>query len=634
MASGSSDSIDLTKLKENKRFKWVIKDHAVVATWHEEMEHGRQLRYLGDRKPHNEQTRQTPSLQIWIGQDGDNRQLLIVLAFQIKLRSSSKQVPRNMYLVVPAASLRITCTAPTFGELIKQGLPSTLVEHPSDKASADSARILHIALSLGDDASSQVIMPKAKSKRATIGQPLNLLQAFRSLSHTREINVYMNYNTYAHVGLETLSTKLEKNIVTTPSIDLSSMYARTGGGSINNWSAQGLSESHDMSPPSKPREPSPIHAPRAVISDQPPPPYSTRVDFQTIISRSCTPSSPMSSSDAGSCVPETPLPQLHRPGKRLCTSLRPPINDALSGVSEDMADAPQLVSTRPAVNTPILVEPSPSAQARLPVVYTPLATNVPLPKAHATLPVDGPPPAANMPLPIAESAMSAGSPHPTSMSQSVNAHLTSGLRLANASNQVESLSIRISLELSDWLVKAWTTCPYAHFVFVTNLLRIGAAAHEQDEALYARERAESTANLLYYNAQKHNDRSLCSRCSRCSRCFHGSGMDTLCRTGRKATAAVREEAVKQETVMMILWMNIIFPTADLLFMRLCLARWAEKGVRLVNFDRPEDLDAYTTLLKDFNKSKALCVAETCFFLGRDALASVDKIVARMRQEVI
>ncbi|CAD0053103.1 unnamed protein product [Aureobasidium pullulans] len=85
---------------------------------------------------------------------------------------------------------------------------------------------------------------------------------------------------------------------------------------------------------------------------------------------------------------------------------------------------------------------------------------------------------------------------------------------------------------------------------------------------------------------------------------------------------------------MVIWMNIIRPHADLPLMDECLARWVEKGIQLIQFsqDGSEGLDAYDMLLSDFGRCKAFCVAETCLSFGKESMARLDGIVARLQEE--
>jgi hypothetical protein len=184
------------------------------------------------------------------------------------------------------------------------------------------------------------------------------------------------------------------------------------------------------------------------------------------------------------------------------------------------------------------------------------------------------------------------------------------------------LSSRIYIDMCLWLTKAWVTCPDAHFIFSAPLLGMGAAAHDKDEVSYARKRAESTTDLLYYQAQ--NKMQACTKTS----------MSFLRKQGREAATALREKALKQETTRMVSWMNLVRPHADLPLMDECLARWVEKGVQLIQFDEDgtDESDVYFALLDDFGRSKAFCVAETCLSFGKGSLAHLDDIVARLHRE--
>lgn len=589
-----TDSVNLFELENDDRLKWAIKKHAVIVTWREETDQGKHtLWHLGDRTPHNQEPSQ---LYIWIGEDVVNSRLLVVLGIKIRLRSSSKAVPRQMFLVVPSESLHIESTTPTYEQISRHDVPHMLVDQPSDTSTADSARILHISFSLGSHTSNKVIMPKAESQRPTVGQPLLLLQNLRSLSKARKFNVYLNFNTYAQQHLNTLSTRLEKGGLLTPSIDLTSMYAGRGG-AVNNWSAQGLIEDdQNVSSMFKRRKLVQGGDAQVIAPDQPPPPYSNK-GGQTFVPRSCTPISFHPSNVSGSCVPETPLMPQGEAIRHSCTVPNP-----LDDVAFHDND------TSPG-NMPLAASGSTPFNASLPIESDPPAC-VPL-----QADVNDPMPAANVTLPASDS--------PQAIAPRSNFAPSTNCPIAKDSCQVDSLSKQILTDMCRWLIKAWTTCPDAHFLFIANLLCIGAAAQANDKILYDKHRADCTTDLLYYNA-KNKDRS-----------YPTTGIDVLCRTGRRASATFREKAIKQETARSILWMNIINRNADVLLIKDCLARWAEQGFRLIEFgqDGNGSLDGYATLLKEFNRLKALCVMEACLNFGREAMASADEIMARMRQEV-
>lgn len=598
------DSVNLFELENDDRLKWAVKKHAVIVTWREETDQGKHtLWHLGDRTPHNQEPSQ---LYIWIGEDVVNSRLLIVLSIRIRLRSSSKAVPRQMFLVIPSESLHIESTTPTYEQISRHDVPHMLVDQPSDKSTADLARILHISFSLGSDTSNKVIMPKAESQRPTVGQPLLLLENLRSLSKARKFNVYLNFNTYAQQHLNTLSPRLEKGNLMTPSIDLTSMYAGRGG-AINNWSAQGLLEDdQNVSSMFKRRKLVRDGDAQVIAPDQPPPPYSNR-GGQTCVPRSCTPVSFHLSNDSGSCVPETPLMPQGEGVRHSCTIPDHLVDAALHDNDTLPGNIPLAASGSTPFDAPLPIEPDSPACA-------PLQADALFP-ARALLSVNDPVPAANVVLPVSES--------PQAIAPRFNSASSTNFPIATDSCQADPLSKRVRTDMCWWLIKAWTTCPDAHFLFIANLLCIGAAAQANDNILYDKHRAACTTELLYYNA-KNKDRS-----------YPTTGIDVLCRTGRRATAAFREKAVKQETARSILWMNIINPNADILLIKDCLARWAEQGFRLIEFgeDGNGSLDAYATLLKDFNRLKALCVMEACLYFGKEAMASAEEIMVKMRQEV-
>lgn len=576
--SGTINSIDLCELEETTRLRWAIKNHAVVAIWREKPEVScSNLRYLGNRTPHNQED---TNFRIWIGENAKNRQLLVVLDIQIRLRASRKAHPRRMFLVVPSESLRIETAVLTYGELQKNDVPQSILETPGDLRSAESTRVLCISFVLGHDESCKVVMPKAQCSRATKGQPLDLLLSLRSLSRAQKFDVYLNYNTYAQQDLGELRNTLNKSNLFTPSIDLTSMYAGRGG-KINDWPAQGLFEDNRTTSESKRRKTARDDDAGTGVVEQCPPPYSTS-SGQVLVPRSCTPEPFILVDIPSSCVPETPsIPwsQFEGPKRRSSTALisRPNLIDTshqpapTRGLeSPSPTNAPSLARAQTSADAPCLMEDSRFKAATAPL----------FPPPHNASALGGP------------------------------------------SYDRSPLSSRIYIDMCLWLTKAWVTCPDAHFIFSAPLLGMGAAAHDKDEVSYARKRAESTTDLLYYQAQ--NKMQVCTQ----------TGMSFLRKQGREVVTALREKALKQETTRMVSWMNLIRPHADLPLMDECLARWVEKGIQLIQFDEDGigDSDVYSALLDDFGRSKAFCVAETCLSFGKGSLAHLDDIVARLHRE--
>ncbi|THY09216.1 hypothetical protein D6D01_09547 [Aureobasidium pullulans] len=158
-------------------------------------------------------------------------------------------------------------------------------------------------------------MPKAECSRPTVGQPLHLLQSLRSLAQARKFDVYLNFNTYAQQHLGVLMSKLNKSKLITPSIDLASMYAGRGG-SIGNWSAQGLLGEGQATLAHKRRKIVHDDDVQTEIIEQCPPPYST-LGGQILVPRSCTPEPLAFTIGSGSCVPDTPRILLNRPAEDL-----------------------------------------------------------------------------------------------------------------------------------------------------------------------------------------------------------------------------------------------------------------------------------------------------------------------------
>jgi hypothetical protein len=187
--------------------------------------------------------------------------------------------------------------------------------------------------------------------------------------------------------------------------------------------------------------------------------------------------------------------------------------------------------------------------------------------------------------------------------------LTSGPRVYQSdisSSMTGLLWSEIYIDMCLWLKKAWIAFPDAHFIFSGPLLTMGAAAHDNDATFYAQRRAECTTALLYYRAQMSCPIDV------------DDGMNFLRKHGHDANAAPRRErVVKQETTRIISWMNTIKSHADLPLMDDCLTTLVEKGIRLTAFDQIGGCaeNSYISLLDEFDRSRAFCVAETCLTFG-------------------
>lgn len=101
----STTSANLSELERDSRLGWAVKDHAVVVIWQYKIDDlSSTLRHLGNRSPRNHEQ---SSIRIWIGEDPQNKQLLIVLVMEIRLRASRNGSTRRIFLVLPSTYLEM-----------------------------------------------------------------------------------------------------------------------------------------------------------------------------------------------------------------------------------------------------------------------------------------------------------------------------------------------------------------------------------------------------------------------------------------------------------------------------------------------------------------------------------------------
>lgn len=162
--------------------------------------------------------------------------------------------------------------------------------------------------------------------------------------------------------------------------------------------------------------------------------------------------------------------------------------------------------------------------------------------------------------------------------------------------------------MSLWLIQAWESCPHAHYIFITNLLSLGAAALSSDADVFRATRVECTDVLLTYCAKEELDSS-------------GSLIPPT--QPLPISVVSKKKTVCADTLALISWLLLLDSTADLVLFgslqRLTVIK--ERLLRLCEassfgqYLAAEDEDEYRVVLGKFVEMKALVVCEACMRLS-------------------
>lgn len=306
-------------LSPHAGYEWIVGGHQVGARW-EEKELGKE-RHLGGPLPvHGNDS----SLRFWFAVNHDKNETLVILTMSVKTRSKSKARPRSFFLVVPAEDLRVSSAMHDFQPIPLDSVPETLFERPADTISANTTRILHISFTLGHKRTCGVVMNTRPYTSKLRGTPFALIDGLKSLSETRQFDLYLKFSSYAQVGLQRFSTYMKQNVAFfTPHINLENMYGSGWDGAFDLWEAQGWHNAQEV--PSRKRKAcssvpeEQIKAPPAYDHRSAPPVYADSQAPHTPNTKPIPSDQPLQSSNCKS------LPHVTTPGSVVCDSVAPGI---------------------------------------------------------------------------------------------------------------------------------------------------------------------------------------------------------------------------------------------------------------------------------------------------------------------
>lgn len=608
------------------RFRWIVAGRQVGAQWRDDQE----LRHLGGPSPVN--AKDCP-LCLWIGLDiGNNNELLILLTQSVKLGTGSRARPRHMFLVIPAESLALGSSAHGFASLGLNQVPEALFERPSDTRSANSNGFLHISFVLGSKRGSRVLMPIRPYEHLARGTALSLLDGLKSLSEAQGFDLYLKFNSYAQFDLQRLEVRMASRIMVTPSFDLVAMYRGDRDGGFDLWKEQGWHDeqasrqavcqddrvtagalrqddapqhmkirqpvrgsqilkeslaidessrlwisSHSDQSPVEIIEPEPRSRKRRVSQEPgtpppfqkrdtgPPPAYHESTSDVVVIPRSCSPHDVVRRSL--SVISET---------SRVCETPQVEVSP-----STKLAQACTLEISK-VCQTPQVGPYKPTRLAQCSIFETPTALHTPPTEAFPPASVQ----ACNLSLP----------------------------------------SARFYKELPRWLSSAWRSCPYAHYLFVLDLLTAGHAANREDLDGYHKARVALTTRFVSYEADQ-----------RAADDF-GQILDS-----RRLQGTADEAVLSSELTNLTSWMLIVEPAADSLLFGLLIELEKRRKHVLQSLQSPKSPNAdacdegheddYNQLLNRYLDMRSLIVIEVCFQHGATALERKDELVKRMAEEM-
>ncbi|TIA38161.1 hypothetical protein D6C78_04219 [Aureobasidium pullulans] len=156
-----------------------------------------------------------------------------------------------------------------------------------------------------------------------------------------------------------------------------------------------------------------------------------------------------------------------------------------------------------------------------------------------------------------------------------------------------------SNQMSQWLILAWNYCPTAHYLFIAELLKYGAAISSNQAEELATCHVNCTSALL-----------------------------THCTVQRLAVeqidaAAGSGIAVSDETKALLRWLYILRPGADMqVFDSLLQLSISEQ--RLLHASTEEEHSLFTN---SYKQHKANIIGQTCTVLGQEVLSKTDKEIS-------
>lgn len=183
------------------------------------------------------------------------------------------------------------------------------------------------------------------------------------------------------------------------------------------------------------------------------------------------------------------------------------------------------------------------------------------------------------------------------------------------------LAILLHLQIPAWLTHAWSLCPEAHYIFVTELLALCAASLDHDTTRFDKCRvAANHALLSHWAAGLHKKHD---------------GVDSALLT----TCSVKKHRVNIELSALLSWLSILDRQADVqsaldgqadLELSGNLKALASGREVFLNCESDNEDEYY----KGYVKARAWFVTKACLRLGASVLKRDKDIKTRMIQEIV
>ncbi|THW51227.1 hypothetical protein D6D21_01601 [Aureobasidium pullulans] len=626
-----------SKLMTSAPLSWVVADCPVVAVYDNKII--QESEFLGQSLDRNGCG---DILRLWIGSNQVTREMLVTLTIRIRaspVRKKTRRQGRLMFLIVPAESLRLHSTRIDYSSLKK--LPQCLLDVPNDVESAKT-QLLHISLDLGST-SSDVIMPEYQCRPNVMPQAMVLLRKLKLLSESSSFQLYTNQDGAIQAALQNVSAMLAgSDPITTPSVVLTGFYPGGRSACRNLWYKQGWLEDKDTDHNEQKRIEASGKKHKEIVKShdpQPPPPYefddvlppkfaSSRQADEPHLPPTASFSPEQRTSDLPHTAPFSPhLPPADAPPTIFAPSSRPhhstpepslspnysatflsgfPSASPLRKISNVLEDQSGAVprdgsclsvqvaasicdrafsdgdfSTR--VNTPSDTDRVPDSLTRKrPPSYSPAESLTSPAKRLATATANPRPPLLNgLNAELSPTVADTISIHDDQVVQ----------ELADDDN-----SIAASNQMSQWLMVAWNYCPTAHYLFIAELLKYGAAISSNQAEELATCHVNCTSALL-------------AHC-------------TVQRLAVEQTdaAAAPNSMISDETKALLRWLYVLRPGADMEVID-ALLQMSISEQRLLHTSTKEEHSLFTN---SYKQHKANIVSQACTTLGQEMLQKIDE----------
>lgn len=180
-------------------------------------------------------------------------------------------------------------------------------------------------------------------------------------------------------------------------------------------------------------------------------------------------------------------------------------------------------------------------------------------------------------------------------------------------NSTIECSDRVSAALEDritqWLIQAWSLCPDAHYIFVTDLIELGAEASKEDPVAFDDCRVACTTSLLRYCARKSSD--------------------TVALALSKTNEMTRED-IPRMLRRLVSWLYVLEPAAklDVLSELLKLSMLEQQLLS----PACEDEGCFDEVHVRYMRQRAEIISSACVRLSREGLACNSDLAVKMLQE--